>query len=384
MQLDYFFSYAEANVVCIIILGILLWHGRTHGTRTEKQIRYDRTIIAHILYFVSDIGWAAVIGGHIPRTRFTVVLFNLLNLILLGLLAYEWFMYMAVSVRLEFRNRRTAPLLCLIPIVLSVAFVVISYIIKPDIWVNAQEEPTPWYHPMMVAAPLVYLISAFICSMNRARKAESKDDAQFYRLVGIYPMGVLASGLIQAFTMNAPLFCFGCVIMMMFFYIQNMQTMVSVDSLTRLNNRGQISRYMRQNRFRENVKAYSLMLDVDNFKHINDTYGHAEGDRALILVSEVLKQTVERVRSAVFIGRYGGDEFTIFFQCGEGDTTPEEAMETVRAALQEKHRENNLPYPLNVSYGYDALRDRNDTLEESLKRADHNLYKNKKAAHIGR
>ena len=52
MQLDYFSVYAEANIVCIIILGILLFHGRKNGTRQEKQIWYGRTIIAHVLDFL--------------------------------------------------------------------------------------------------------------------------------------------------------------------------------------------------------------------------------------------------------------------------------------------------------------------------------------------
>ena len=91
MQLSYFFYYTESNIICIIILGILLIHNRKHSTRQEKQIWYDRTIIAHILYFLTDIGWAAVIGGELPRTRLIVILLNFLNYLFLGLMAYSWF-----------------------------------------------------------------------------------------------------------------------------------------------------------------------------------------------------------------------------------------------------------------------------------------------------
>ena len=384
MQLDYFFSYTEANLVCIAILGILLFHGRRHGTRQEKQIWYDRTIVAHILYFLSDIGWAAVLSGELPRTRFLVVLFNLLNYILLSLVAYEWFMYMASSVRLEFRNSRRNRMLCLLPMALSLLAMIIAYAAAPESWVGPNGELSDRYYPMMIAAPVVYLFSAFIFSMRQARKAESRDDAQLFRLVGIYPIGVMAFGLIQTFILNTPLFCFGCTIMMLFFFIQNMQTLVSVDSLTRLNNRGQINRYMGQARYRENIKTYAVMIDIDNFKQINDTFGHAEGDRALILVSEVLKQAMERTRSAVFLGRYGGDEFTLFLQCAEGDVLPDGLIEIIRAALAEKQQDIHLPYVLNISAGYDLLRDQNDTLAACLNRADKNLYQNKRAAKVGR
>ena len=101
MQLDYFFFYTEANIVCIVILAILLVHDRFHSTRQEKQIWFDRTVIAHILYFISDIGWAAVISGNLPRSRGLVILFNFLNFILLSLNSSGWFMYMAASEGME-------------------------------------------------------------------------------------------------------------------------------------------------------------------------------------------------------------------------------------------------------------------------------------------
>ena len=69
MQLDYFFFYTEANIVCIVILAILLVHDRFHSTRQEKQIWFNWALVVHILYFISDIGWAAVISGHLPRIR---------------------------------------------------------------------------------------------------------------------------------------------------------------------------------------------------------------------------------------------------------------------------------------------------------------------------
>ena len=78
MQLDYFFFYSEANIVCIVILGILLIHSRMHGTRQEKQIWYDRTLVAHILYFISDILWAAVLSNQLPRIRPLIVTMSFL------------------------------------------------------------------------------------------------------------------------------------------------------------------------------------------------------------------------------------------------------------------------------------------------------------------
>jgi diguanylate cyclase (GGDEF)-like protein len=189
---------------------------------------------------------------------------------------------------------------------------------------------------------------------------------------------VVFFGLLQTFFLNAPLFCFGCTIMMLFFYIQTLQALISVDSLTRLNNRGQIDRYMKQVRYRENVPVWGIMIDIDHFKQINDTYGHAEGDRALVIVSDALRQTAEQMKGPEFIGRYGGDEFTVILQASEEDA--DRLIATLREILHKKQVENNLPYELKLSIGRDCLRDARDTMAACLNRADQQLYEFKRKA----
>ena len=379
MTLDYFLFYAEANIVCIVILAILLLNDKLHSTKQEKQIWFNHTVVAHILYFLSDIGWAAVLSGNLPQTRFLVVFFNFLNYILLSLIAYEWFMYMAASEKMKFRESRKQRMLCLAPMLFSIAAVFIVYIVAPQALVNENNELGFWYYPMMIAMPVSYLLAAFVFSMINAGKAQSKDEKHLFRLIGIYPLGLIVFGLIQTCALNAPLFCFGCAIMLLFFYIQNMQTMVSVDSLTRLNNRGQIDRFMEQTRFKENVTVSAMMIDIDHFKQINDTWGHTEGDKALVLVSDTLKQAAERLESPVFIGRYGGDEFTVFIQSIKESEGPEQMAEAIRALLREKQAGSKLPYELNVSIGWEMLKEKNDTLESCLARADQKLYEIKRA-----
>ena len=379
MNPGYFFFYTEANIVCILILGLMLLNDRFHGTRQEKQIRFNWTIVVHMLYFISDIGWAAVLSNQLPRTRPLVGLFNLANYILMHLLAYEWFMFMAASEDMPFRKSRRKMLFCRLPVVLSIAAALIAYAADPYFWISEQGELNGLYYPMMIGVPILYMLASFAISMRNANRTDFRAEKQLYRLIGIYPLGIIVSGMIQVFLLNAPLFCFGCTIMMLFFYLQNLQTMVSVDALTRLNNRGQINRYMDQVRSRGTGRITVMMIDIDRFKEINDLYGHAEGDRALILVSEALKQMPERVGIPLFLGRYGGDEFAVFIQNAENDEIPENIAGQIRSVLAEKQQKNRLPYALEVSIGYDTIRDRNDTVEACLVRADEKLYEDKRA-----
>ena len=383
MTLDYLFFYAEANIVCIVIFVILLWHERRYSTRQEKQIWFDRTMVAHILYFLSDIGWAAVLSGYLPRTRFLVILFNFLNFVFLSLIAYGWFMYMAAAEDMILGKTWKQRRLLRLPVWIAIVSMIIAFAVDPKFWVNDAGELNLWYYPLMLIAPLLYIFGALVISMVNAKKADSREKKRLYLLIGLYPLAVVISGIVQLTALEAPLFCFGCTLMMLFFYIQSLQSLVSVDALTRLNNRGQIERYMKQIRYRENLPTYTAMIDIDHFKKINDTYGHAEGDRALILVADALKQTSEKLGENAFIGRYGGDEFTMIVRSAE-EGIMDQAIAWLREFTYEKQEDNSLRYKLELSAGYDALQGAGDTMEACLHRADEKLYENKRLAGTAR
>ena len=377
MGLEYFIFYAEANLICILILLMILINDRIHRAQEEKQICFNRTIIAFILYFSSDMGWAAVLGGQLPRTRAFVVLFNLTNYVILSLITFEWFMFMAASEKMPFRKDRTKRMLWRLPMIVSILFLIISYALNPYFWINENGDLNSLYFPCMIAAPVLYVLTSFVFSIVNAIKTESEEDRKYYRLIGTFPIGVMAFGLIQVYSLNAPTFCFGCTFMLLFFYIQDTQRLISVDALTRLNNRGQINRYMEQLHYRENSRIFIMMTDIDRFKQINDTYGHAEGDRALIIVSETLKRVCEGIKAPAFLGRYGGDEFIIIIQNPEEGENPEQIADLLRNTLSERCRSEDLPYALNLSIGYEKMRGRNDTAQNCLIRADKKLYKEK-------
>ena len=385
MGKDYVIFYAEASIVCIIILSILLIHARLHGTRNEVQVSFTRAVFFFILYFISDAFWAAVLGGALPRTRWAIVLLNLSNYIILALAAYEWFMFMAASEKMPFRLSKKKRLLCLLPAVISTLILAISYISNPKFWIDDAGRVNELYNPMQIAAPAFYLMAGFILSINNIRKAKTREEKQMCLLLGTFPLGVMAFGMLQVVTLDAPTFCFGCTIMWIWFYIQMMESMISMDDLTRLNNRGQINRYMDQVHYRENETVIIMMIDIDGFKQINDVYGHAEGDRALTLFAQALRQTCESIKVPAFIGRYGGDEFIIILRDDElSEECPAQVAEVLRGLLRDKQRENELPYALEISVGYDALRDKQDTMKDCLNRADEKLYREKRAKGAGR
>ena len=125
-------------------------------------------------------------------------------------------------------------------------------------------------------------------------------------------------------------------------------------------------------RILENIRDFNVvaMCDIDDFKTINDTFGHQAGDEVLKTVSSILK---ENSRSTDFVCRYGGDEFLVVFSVGN-ERQLKQRMEIVSQAFTESM---NLPgYQPTLSFGIASYED-GMTLEGVIKEADDALYVSK-------
>lgn len=378
MGFDYFVFYTEASAICIIILLMILITDRIYNTKQEKHIWFERAIVSFILYFISDACWAALLSDQFPKIRFFVVLFNFSNYVFLSLMAYGTFRFIAATEKMPFRKSLAKRILVFLPVFINILFIVIAYIQNPLYWINENNELNDLYLVLLILVPSCYLLAGFFLSIRYAVKAESKEERRQFLFIGIVPLSVGAFGMLQVVALNAPTFCFGCTLMWLWLYIQNMHSLISVDDLTHLNNRGQINRYMEQIHYDEEERVYVMMLDIDRFKSINDTYGHFEGDRALVIASETLKEVCDSVKCSAFLGRYGGDEFTIIVRAEEDQEGPDQITAMIRRLVAKKQQEYELQYDLKFSIGYDELRDKDDSITDCMKRADEKLYIDKR------
>ena len=129
-------------------------------------------------------------------------------------------------------------------------------------------------------------------------------------------------------------------------------------------------------RARRTSSQFSLvLLDLDDFKIINDEYGHLVGDRALQEVARVLRQTTRPYDTCI---RYGGDEFVVLLSsCGgaEADERRRQLQEAVAAISL--RAEDGREIALRVSAGASVFPEDGDTYERLLARADRRMYRNK-------
>ncbi|MBI5034186.1 MAG: PAS domain S-box protein [Chloroflexi bacterium] len=147
------------------------------------------------------------------------------------------------------------------------------------------------------------------------------------------------------------------------------------DSLTGLYNRRhfvELAQREFQRAHRLNSPCALLMLDLNDFKHVNDTYGHSAGDEALQLVAKML---VKNIRSIDVVARYGGDEFVILLPDCSRELAQQIAGRLEKANHRMKFVARDQPVQLSYSLGIGiATLAPDETLDDLLVRADSEMY----------
>jgi two-component system, cell cycle response regulator len=153
---------------------------------------------------------------------------------------------------------------------------------------------------------------------------------------------------------------------------------VLLDQLTKLYNRTFLHDVFNRNikDLIRNKQFFSMaILDLDHFKHINDTYGHLTGDHVLSTFASFLK---EYTRSSDIVFRYGGEEFVIIFQ----NTSQRDASSIVSRLLREfsliNFEKNNSVFHVTFSAGVFTIANPEIKLQDAIKISDQALYQAKK------
>ena len=154
----------------------------------------------------------------------------------------------------------------------------------------------------------------------------------------------------------------------------NLKEISITDPLTGLYNRRKTDETIKEEY--ESFNRYDMSLsiciiDIDNFKHINDTYGHAAGDMVLIQLSEILKNNTRKMD---IIGRWGGEEFLIIMP----HTNIDEAFANIKKIKQKinSFQFEGIGY-ITCSFGMSEAQNKEENIENIFIRTDENLYKAK-------
>ena len=373
--------HVELDVLCFLILAVIRHQVRTSVSQQLNRVLFRLLADGIMVSLALDIIWVLIEGKAFPGA---VALNKTVNALYLGLgviLGGIWYLYV-----LETMNYRiTRKVVCAV-IAPGAVFLALNLLSIRTGWIFTVSPENVYSHgPMFwlqdigaLAMLFISLIHILIRLLNR--KAEPSDRA-VGRLLLFYILPVIATMVSLLYT-GLPGTWTCAAVSIMLIYMDDQDREITRDSLTGLNNRKTLdnvfAEYTRQ--AGEERQLYLFMMDLDGFKQINDTYGHAVGDRALVRTAELLTAATAGMKA--FIARFGGDEFMIMTFFGS-DGEAEAFRQALTGSFAGDSEKEKLPCPLMISAGYSRWQP-GESLAELEERADGELYQEKKRKNVKR
>ena len=367
----------EIDAFCAVIMGILLYSLFKNYDRQTKQRYYMKAIIAGTVSFLCDINWGLIEGGFIPEPPAANFLTNAIYELSSVMMGYYWLCYVETALESKFFKTKYLKHIAVIPVLIVMAGVIASafnglffYVDENNVYHRGP------YVLIHVAMCHFYTVVTSVHALVKSLRCKVFLKAKEYRILSMFLIFPLVIGIIQIIAPAIPSVSVGVTLAFLFVYIDLQNLLISVDTLTGLNNRNQLIRYLSA-RIRSDADKdclYVFMLDVNKFKKINDSYGHVEGDMALVHCANALKTANKNSKN--FIGRYGGDEFIIIAELNHEEEAARLCSD-VHQALVAECVKDGIVYDLSMSFGYVKYDKSYKTMQSFIAAADEKLYEAK-------
>ena len=370
--------YAETYFVCFLVVLILLIFSLRSESRSASERWLNRVFVTFLCSFAANGLFALFYGGVIPVPFKLQVGYFFKSLFFLAMTAgvFCWCCYAETELKNDLRRNRFIKFLFMLPFLFPVIALALNL---GNNWVFTLNDEGhylrgPGYHAVMI----FFSVATLLCCVRHITRSMRESDPivrSHLRLIVSFPFSIVGAWVFSNIGETIPVICIFMMIELLCLYIGSSQQQISMDKLTQVNNRQNLISFLNYKLETHESRMYLLMIDVDYFKSINDTYGHLEGDKALIRVAEAMKQACQAYKKRPYIARYGGDEFMIIL---EG--TRQEASD-LRAGIIEHLKtlqEEAADYELTVSIGL-AECCCGMNARDLIQAADEEMYKIKKA-----
>lgn len=371
----------EVAVFCIMILCVVLHHDM-HSVSREKSWRlFFNVIVTAIAFQFFDVLWSMFDRGFIPFPPVIHYIVNCLYFVAAEAMAFYWYYYSEyIQDSRTVKGRRNIILSC-IPFFILVLLITVNHKTSWIFYVDsANKYHRGNFHFLQEILSYGYVAFTGVKTLVKARNKANIVKRGEYRMLASFLLFPCIFGGLQLFLPSTSLVNIGITLGIVQVYLNSLENMISLDPLTRLNNRSQLFRHLsgKMKVKSERKKLYLLMMDVDYFKSINDKYGHVEGDYALVRVAETLKRVCGP--RDCFVCRYGGDEFIVVCEA-ESPSQIELLQKQLERELENANKNAGAAYDLSLSIGCACYNEEMRHIPDFIDQADQALYQVKKNRH---
>lgn len=371
--------YAEIYLICIIILGICLYWATQRSSNSASERWLHIMLIGFIISFGANLLFTVfnsilVVRGLVVPLSYT---FKTIYHLALCFGVFAWCGYADTECRGVLFKTKQSIALPLVPLA------ILWVLILVNLWTHRLFEIDEelryvrhgWFQLEMAA--LVVITMIFSLRLLLLSHGESDPIKRGHELlVATFPLCLLIAWALTAVGESVPVICVAITLELLCLQMGTSTQQISMDKLTQVNNRQNLLGFLEYKLFNHDEKLFLLMMDLDYFKTINDTYGHLEGDDALVRAAQALKLACGGFKRRPYIARYGGDEFIVVIESSKPDA--DALVAAIRRTLDELNDKASRPYTLAFSIGmaeYHPGMSANDLIES----ADNALYEIKRA-----
>lgn len=381
-------NYSSYKMICLLgVLGALsiLWRVNWN-MGSERQVKlFRRVLVLYIVYTGSNFLWAMGESRTIPFSVPANYILNCLIFASISVMMYCWFSYCVATIHKENDYSRRLKIASMIPMFISIIMSIAS------LWTHHLFYVTSYNYYLVgrlynvkmmldyfyVVVVTIYALLSAYRSTNHRERMVCLNMAWFI----FVPIGTI---LLNRFVPEEPAMEAVAFFSILWIFL-NMQDMrVYNDALTGMNNRRRLDEYIgdRVQTIPRVGPFYVFLVDINDFKQINDRKGHVSGDRALVLIAQAMKKSSGQWGG--FAARFGGDEFVLICDARNGD--PQVIIQSMKDDLKEvlKGDPDMASWGLSISVGYTTVSSPDEDGRQILTRADRMLYEEKHVFHGGR
>ena len=352
-----------------LVLFLLLYRIRISQTNQFDEKAYNFMLIVAFIATINET-LSFIIDAR-PGFIFHILQYisNTISSASSGIIGYCWCLFVEYHIHRNFERIKKKSRILAIPLIIATILIIIN-LLGTGIIFDISKENVYTRGPMNFIL-YIFVFIYYIESIYTVHKA--KYDSILVEFFPIYYFIIpcMIGTMIQGFFFGVSTIWLCVAIAFIIVYIEIQISISFIDDLSGLYNRKYMNHYLNKLQNDKPKHVYGFLMDINDFKAINDTYGHLKGDYALIQFGIILQHSIDKDSVAI---RMGGDEFVIFAKL----KSDEEAL-ALKKQIKYNVRQFNLkskePFHLSFSIGIAKYNGKN--IDAFLSAMDDSMYEAK-------
>lgn len=356
-----------------LVLFLLLYRIRIAQTNQFDEKAYNFMLIVTFIATINET-LSFIIDAH-PGFIFHILQYisNTISSASSGIIGYCWCLFVKYHIHRNFKRIKKKSRILAVPLIIATILIFIN-LLGTGIIFDISKENVYTRGPMNFIL-YIFVFVYYIESIYTVQKAKNDSILVEFFPIYFFIIPCMIGTMIQGFFFGISTIWLCVAIAFILVYIEIQISISFIDDLSGLYNRKYMNHYLNKLQNNKAKHVYGFLLDVNDFKVINDTYGHLSGDRAIIHIGKILQNTVGNGCVAI---RMGGDEFVIFAILKSN----EEAL-ALKKHIEQNVRQFNIhskePFHLSFSIGIAKYSGNIDTFLSAM---DDSMYEAKNMHHL--